>query len=623
MISIAPMPMRSSSASSAGSPSASPATTWPTWPVSIRCLVAGNSDSRQVSPTSSTSCSDTMSTVSPSGRILITPTSSASSSHAASRPAEDSSAMSRHAREVVGELRQADSTRCRSAAAATRTPCSIRADTAAAVSRAQLGPAGRGPRERVALRVGGVEVDEHAQVVEILDALGADRGAGGRGEADQRLQQRLARAVGVRAVDQRAVELEDVGRDADDLLQAGVARAGVVERDARAAGAQRGQLGLELALGAEQLVLGELDDDADEVVRQRRHARARRAARAADVDGQERAVRAAGSRERGAQGQRLELLAEADAVRLREPLVGPRAARTRSASAPRSRRRGPWPARRTGWKNGTIRARRRSSAAISSRCSRRRARASAAHVAAGPPAAAVAWPSRARRRRCCEQLGGARSASAGCGGDARRGASGRPRDHQLGERGARALGAVLGAPRRRRPAGSARTPRRRGARPRPRRARPSAAARPAAASTRSPSAWPCASLMTLKWSRSSTTTRPAAPPRAPRAAARGSARWLSSPVSPSRLTCSRSVRAGARVVGERRHRREALDQLDLLVRRTARLRRCARRSARRPRGRWAIRGTATTVATRRDRTAAPASRRRTPAAISRNSDRSS
>ena len=72
----------------------------------------------------------------------------------------------------------------------------------------------------------------------------------------------------MRAVHQRAVELEDVGGDADDLLQARVARAGVVERDPRAAGAQRGELGLELALGPEQLVLGQLDHDPGEVVGQ-------------------------------------------------------------------------------------------------------------------------------------------------------------------------------------------------------------------------------------------------------------------------------------------------------------------------------------------------------------------
>ena len=150
------------------------------------------------------------------------------------------------------------------------------------------------------------------------------------GEADQRLQQRLARAVGVRAVDQRAVELEDVGRDPDDLLQARVARAGVVERDPRAAGAQRGQLGLELALGAEQLVLGELDRRSRSGPRgSAARTGAESSARGETLTRQEGALGAAGHRQRGAQRERLELLAEPDAVRLREPLVRPaRAART-------------------------------------------------------------------------------------------------------------------------------------------------------------------------------------------------------------------------------------------------------------------------------------------------------
>ena len=70
-------------------------------------------------------------------------------------------------------------------------------------------------------------------------------GARRRGERDQRLEQREAVRVVVHAVHERAVELEDVGRDADDLLQAGVAVAGVVERDPRAACAQPLELAVE------------------------------------------------------------------------------------------------------------------------------------------------------------------------------------------------------------------------------------------------------------------------------------------------------------------------------------------------------------------------------------------
>ena len=79
---------------------------------------------------------------------------------------------------------------------------------------------------------------EHREVVERLDSLRADRRPGRRGERDQRLQQREPVRIVVHAVHERAVELEDVGRDADDLLQAGVAVAGVVERDPRPALAQ-------------------------------------------------------------------------------------------------------------------------------------------------------------------------------------------------------------------------------------------------------------------------------------------------------------------------------------------------------------------------------------------------
>jgi len=81
---------------------------------------------------------------------------------------------------------------------------------------------------------------------------------------------REAVRVAVDAVHERAVELEDVGRDPDHLLQAGVAVAGVVERDPRPALAQQLELEVQRRLGEEQLVLGELDHDAGEVVGQRR-----------------------------------------------------------------------------------------------------------------------------------------------------------------------------------------------------------------------------------------------------------------------------------------------------------------------------------------------------------------
>ena len=71
------------------------------------------------------------------------------------------------------------------------------------------------------------------------------------------------------AGDQRAVDLDDVRPQADELLEAGVAGAGVVERDPGAAGAQGGELELERDVLVERLVLGQLDHDVVEVERQR------------------------------------------------------------------------------------------------------------------------------------------------------------------------------------------------------------------------------------------------------------------------------------------------------------------------------------------------------------------
>jgi hypothetical protein len=129
---------------------------------------------------------------------------------------------------------------------ATRTPAHVGGGRDV---RAQSRPRVARPGERVALRVGGVEVGERAQVGDVLDALAADGGAGGAGERHERLEQRIARGVVVRAVDERAVDLEDVRRDANQLLKARVAGAGVVERDAGAAAAQLRQAPLERALG--------------------------------------------------------------------------------------------------------------------------------------------------------------------------------------------------------------------------------------------------------------------------------------------------------------------------------------------------------------------------------------
>ena len=154
-------------------------------------------------------------------------------------------------------------------------------------------------------------------------------------------------------------------------------------------------------------------------------------------------VGTAGDRQRGAQRQRLELLAEPDAVRLREPLVRPAARLARrSARAPRSRRRGPSRARRP--------AGRRSSIAVGPALEQRRDLVAllglrahrAAHVAHGLAAPRALGPVQ-RGVGVLEQHGGL-VAVGRRGGDARGRGQRAPAHGQLGQRGPRALGAVLG-----------------------------------------------------------------------------------------------------------------------------------------------------------------------------------
>ena len=106
-----------------------------------------------------------------------------------------------------------------------------------------------------------VEVGEHGELVEALDALGADGRADVAGEAHERLDQRHARRVGVDVADQGPVELDDVGAHPHQLLEPGVAGAGVVDRDQRAALAQVGDRGRERVVVGDELVLGDLDHD--------------------------------------------------------------------------------------------------------------------------------------------------------------------------------------------------------------------------------------------------------------------------------------------------------------------------------------------------------------------------
>ena len=72
------------------------------------------------------------------------------------------------------------------------------------------------------------------------------------------------------AGDERAVELDQVGREPHDVLEPGVAGAGVVDRDAPAARPHVGERGVEARVVGQQLVLGDLDHESVEALGQHR-----------------------------------------------------------------------------------------------------------------------------------------------------------------------------------------------------------------------------------------------------------------------------------------------------------------------------------------------------------------
>ena len=151
--------------------------------------------------------------------------------------------------------------------------------------------------------VGHVHAGERLEVLQ-LSTPSAHTGAGRRGERDERLEQGEAVRVVVDAVHEPAVELQDVGRDADDLLQAGVAVAGVVERD-RAPRARRASIARSSAMSA--------GDSSCSVTSMTIPSGPRRTARTScamqrargDVEREQRALGRRGG-QRGAQGGRLE-----------------------------------------------------------------------------------------------------------------------------------------------------------------------------------------------------------------------------------------------------------------------------------------------------------------------------
>jgi len=66
-------------------------------------------------------------------------------------------------------------------------------------------------------------------------------------------------------LDERAVDLDDLGSHQRHVPQPGITGAGVVERDSRAARAQGRQLIVEAHDVGDQLLLGDLDHDAVEI----------------------------------------------------------------------------------------------------------------------------------------------------------------------------------------------------------------------------------------------------------------------------------------------------------------------------------------------------------------------
>jgi hypothetical protein len=183
-------------------------------------------------------------------------------------------------------------------------------------------PARSGARERPPLAEGDVEAGERDKLPERLDALGADGGAGLAGEAHERVDERRAGGVAIDPVDERAVELDHVGLEAHDALEAGVAGAGVVNRHTGAALAQRREQRGEIGVVLDKLMLGDLDDDVVERAVERGLDLGRGQRRRADVEGQVGTRRPARAVEREAQRAGLERRPQARAPGLGEPGVG-------------------------------------------------------------------------------------------------------------------------------------------------------------------------------------------------------------------------------------------------------------------------------------------------------------
>ena len=120
---------------------------------------------------------------------------------------------------------------------------------------------GRRLPEQVALAEFDAERRQRGEVGPALDAFGEEVGADPPAERDERLDQRLLGVVVGDAVDDLAVDLDDRRPERGDEREAGVAGAGVVDREPEAELAQGLDLALERADVGDRLLLGALDGD--------------------------------------------------------------------------------------------------------------------------------------------------------------------------------------------------------------------------------------------------------------------------------------------------------------------------------------------------------------------------
>jgi hypothetical protein len=119
-------------------------------------------------------------------------------------------------------------------------------------------PRGGGARDQVALAVRDVEVGETFELLQRLDAFGADGRIDVPRVADEGADQRSLGRVAVDAGRQRAVELDDVRLQPQEVDQAGVAGPGVVDGESGTAGAQGGERVVDGGIAGDELVLGDL-----------------------------------------------------------------------------------------------------------------------------------------------------------------------------------------------------------------------------------------------------------------------------------------------------------------------------------------------------------------------------